>query len=144
MDEDFYNEIIQGGGSGNGSGSGDNGEVIYYKLKEPYYINLSEYDYFQKNLNVFSAARGYYDKQIGYYYGSVTAISGIVGAKYSTYPYIDALEFRPTQYLKSWSDMSIVTYKDYETLVAAFPDIFIPLNEITRITAEEYWEHFKE
>ena len=93
-------------------------------------------------MNVFSGARGYYNANT-YFYGTAPSIRSIIGARYSGYGYVDAFEFRPIQYMKSWGDMTVTTYNDYESLGEAFPDLFggAPLS---RITAEEYWEHLKD
>lgn len=125
-------------GGGSGSGESDSGEVIYYKLDEPMY--LQDIEYFLKEVYVFSGARGYYDKQIGYYYGTPASIRGMIGSKYSSYGYIDAFEFRPFQFWKSWSDMSLVTYNDLESFSEAFPEIIS--TSLPRITAEEYWQYY--
>ena len=138
MDEDFYNEIIQGGGSGNGSGESN---AIYYKFSEPLLLDYDA-EMFLKEENVFSGARGYYDKSYGYYYSTASAIKAIVGATFTSNGYIDAVEFKPIQFLKSWQDMSVITYNDFESLAESFPDIFGKLG-LSRITAEEYWEHLK-
>lgn len=59
--------------------------------------------------------------------------------RYSSKPVIDAFEFRPVQLVKSFSDTTVITYKDYETLCTNLPGL--PL--ATRITAEEYWKYYK-
>lgn len=126
----------EGGGSGNGSGSGDN--VIYYKLLEPIYFDKNAAN--SKGYNFFSGVRGYYDKSSGYYYGTLLSVTNLIGGKYSSYGYIDALEFRPIQFTKSSSDVSIITYNDFESFAEAFPGFGVA--PLSRITAEEYWEHF--
>lgn len=131
----------EGGGSGSESGSGES-NVIYYKFSEPIYFNkAAESDFLQ--CYFFSGARGYYNKSDGYYYGTLFSVNDAIMGKYQNYGYIDALAFRPIQYTKALGDTNIVTYNDFESLSEALPHIFGALS-LSRITAEEYWEHFKE
>ena len=123
-----------------GSSSGGDDNVIYYKFSEPFYLGID--NRLKQGLNFFSGARGYYNAPThGYYYGTIDTISGIVGSSFSDYAYTDAFEFRPVQFLKSGRDQSIVIYNDFESIVEAHPEPFGVL-EFSRITKEEYWEHF--
>lgn len=127
----------EGGGSGNGSSSNDD-ETLYYKFEEP--LNMWDAsDLFYKEENLFSRVRGSIDNA-NYFYGTVSSLNVLFGFRYSSKPNIDAFEFKPIQLVKSFSDTSVVTYKDYETLSANIPEICPPA---TRITAEEYWSKFK-
>ena len=130
---------VESAAGGDGSGSGTEDNVIYYKTQSPLLLDSSA-DSFLKEYNFFSGVRGYYDKQLGYYYGTASSIRSLVGAKFSSYAYIDALEFRPIQYIKSWGDMSTVIYNDIESLQEVFPDLFG--GNFTRMTAEEYWADY--
>lgn len=127
------------GGSGeSGGGSSINDEALYYKFEEPL-IMWDASDLFYKEENLFSRVRGSVDNT-NYYYGTISSLNVLFGLRYSSKPNIDAFEFKPIQLVKSFSDTSVVTYKDYETLSANIPEICPPA---TRITAEEYWQYFK-
>lgn len=128
------NKIDIGGSSG--SGSGENNGAIYYKIPAPVLLDSSS-NSLLLNQNFFSAARGYFDTQSGYIYGTPSSIKSVIGTKYSSHGYIDAFEFRPIQYFKSNSDMTLTTYNNMESLNEAFPNLFGGV--FPRITAEEYW-----
>lgn len=64
MDEDFYNEIIQGGGSGSGSGDGEAFTFFDVKGKIPDYMMATVYGFIVKiddgvSQSVVSGAYGY-------------------------------------------------------------------------------------
>lgn len=129
----------ESGGSGSGSGSGESDTAIYYKIPVPIFLDSSSNSLLLQQ-NFFSAARGYYDTQTGYIYGTPSSIKTVIGAKYSSYGYIDAFEFRPIQYFKSSDDMTLTTYNDMESLNEAFPNLFGGV--FPRLTAEEYWADY--
>lgn len=126
---------VDDGGSG---ANGGNNNALYYLLDEPVYLQGDSS--FTNEFNVFSTVRGSLGESNATYYGTVASLNGIFGAKYSSFGTIDAVEFKPIQYITSDRDMNITTFTDYESLLENHT--YFP--KVTRITAEEYWQYYKE
>ena len=119
---------VDDGGSGSGSGSGDE-HVIYYSFGEPVY----GYTFQEYGITPITHVRAQYNGK--YMYGSYLEVEMKFGAMtQSAYP--DACMFSPMTVRVSGDNW--ITYTCYEDVVKDYPN----LPQATRITAEEYWEHF--
>ena len=119
---------VDDGGSSSGSGSGDE-HVIYYSFGEPVY----GYTFQEYGITPITHVRAQYNGK--YMYGSYLEVEMKFGAMtQSAYP--DACMFSPMTVRVSGDNW--ITYTCYEDVVKDYPN----LPQATRITAEEYWEHF--
>lgn len=130
MDEDFYNEIIQGGGSGSGSGSGSD-NVIYYAVRNPTLLSgmLPIANIKLKYLN---------GETIFYPTFYIPNDATVIAIAFMPVIMEQSVNDGPVQYLKINSiEEFLEVIQNESNPIPNFSDIFI-----SRITAEEYWEHF--
>lgn len=130
-----------GGGSGSGSTIGDN-NFKYYKfdpLLVPNGVNFGEtiYNYDEPQYLITHMRAKLNNER--YMYGTFAGVVRYFG-KQTQNPYVDAFAFSPTVLYDS--EKGWITIKSYENAVELYPDAFPPIDYVTEITAEEYWEHF--
>ena len=133
---EWIESAASSGGSGSGSSSGDS-NFKYYKVAEPFHIIQTTSNYSEaKYLITHMRAQLNNDRYMyGTFAGVVTFFSG-----HAQNPFVDAFAFSPTTLFSS--DKGWITIKSYEELAALYPSAFPPINYVTEITAEEYWEYF--
>lgn len=126
----------EGGGSGNGNGSSGDNNFKYYKINSSFAITGNIYNYDEPQyLITHMRAQLNGDR---YMYGTFAGVVRYFG-KQTQNPYIDAFAFSPTVL---FIDEEWLTIKSYEDAVDLYPDALPPINSVTEITPEEYWEHF--